>query len=80
MMKEWQRIDTVPHDRYVLLFSRDAVRWDGNMEVGKWYGDEKGGCFWSPGGPNGGLEISGELRPGHYGEFTHWMELPEDPS
>ncbi len=50
------------------------------MEVGRWFGDVDDGCFWSPGGPNGGLEVSGEYASGHYaGRFTHWMDLPEDP-
>ena len=80
MSNEWQPIETVPRDRYVLLYSRDAVRWDGNMEVGKWVGDDESGCFWSCGGPNGGLELGEATGMGHYGPFTHWMDLPEDPA
>jgi hypothetical protein len=81
-MAEWQPIETVPKDRYVLLFSRDAVRWDGNMEVGCWFGEGEFGGFWSCGGPNGGLELNGceQGGPGHYGPFTHWMDLPPDPA
>lgn len=78
----WQPIETIPHDRYVLLCdAKDAVRWDGNMEVGKWFGDAEDGCFWSCGGPNGGLELDGPhgWGGGHYTRFTHWMDLPEDP-
>lgn len=80
-MSEWQPIETVPRDRYVLLFSPHAPDWDGNMEVGRWFGDEENGCFWSPGGPNGGTELSGENATiGHYGnDFTHWMPLPKPP-
>lgn len=76
----WQPINSVPWDRYVLLCDKGAVRWDGNMEVGKWFGeDEPSACFWSPGGPNGGLEIGGHVSMGHYDDFTHWMDLPDDP-
>jgi hypothetical protein len=76
----WQPIDTAPHDRYVLLFAPDAPRWDGNMEVGRWFGYDQSGCFWSCGGPNGGLQLN-DHGPGHHGNrFTHWMDLPEDPS
>lgn len=73
-MSEWQPIKTAPKDRYILLFDAETPRWDGNMEVGKWFGGGDG-CFWSCGGPNGGLELDG------FGEtrFTHWMELPTDP-
>lgn len=78
--KTWQPIDTVPWDRYVLLCDKNAVRWDGNMEVGRWFcGATEYGCFWSPGGPNGGLEIGGHVSMGHYDDFTHWMDLPDDP-
>lgn len=72
-MSEWQPISTVPHDRFVLLLDSGNPRWAGNMEVGKWFGmpgDEDDGCFWSAGGPNGGLELERD--------FTHWMELPPD--
>lgn len=69
-MNEWQPIETVPSDRFVLLFCDDEPRWAGNMEVGKWYGEDAGG-FWSCGGPNGGGELGNA--------FTHWMDLPEDP-
>lgn len=80
-MSKWQPIETVPRDRYVLLCDKTAVRWDGNMEVGKWFGDdEPWACFWSCGGPNGGLEINGSSHGGHYDKFTHWMDLPPDPS
>lgn len=76
----WQPIETAPRDRYVLLFSPEAPAWDGNMEVGRWYGYDEGGGWWSCGGPNGGLELSGPGAPGHYGgRFTHWRELPEPP-
>lgn len=68
----WQPIETVPKDRYVLLFNQDTPAWDGNMEVAKWFGKEgDDGCFWSSGGPNGGLEVGG------VSEFSHWMPLPE---
>ena len=77
-LAEWRLIETVPHDRYVLLFSPHAPRWDGNMEVAKWYGDNEG-CFWSCGGPNGGLELNDEAPGHHQNTFTHWMELPEEP-
>ena len=78
-MREWKPIATVPLDRYVLLYSPDCPAWDGNMEVGRWYGDEKDGCFWSCGGPNGGLELNGSASSGHYDRFTHWMDLPDCP-
>lgn len=69
----WQPISTAPWDRYVLLCDRSEPRWNGNMEVGKWFGEnEPTACFWSSGGPNGGLEYG-------YNQFTHWMDLPEDP-
>ena len=75
---KWQPIENVPDDRYVLLFACNCPRWDGNMEVGKWYPDEEnGGCFWSCGGPNGGLELEYDCH-GHHGRFTHWMDLPPD--
>ncbi len=80
-MTKWQSIETVPRDRYVLLCDKNAAAWDGNMEVGKWFGgDEPRACFWSCGGPNGGLELNGDSHPGHYDRFTHWMDLPEQPS
>lgn len=78
-MSNWQPIETVPKDRYVLLFADDCPAWDGNMEVGRWYGDEHDGEFWSCGGPNGGLELGTPTSPGHYGRFTHWMDLPAEP-
>jgi len=89
MISEWKTITTHPRDRYILLFSPDRPRWDGNMDVGKWFGDETWGCFWSSGGPNGGLEIgipkgldtSGHIFNNGWGgeqEFTHWAELPDD--
>lgn len=72
-MSGWQPINTVPRDRYVLLFTPEAPDWDGNMEVGRWFGDDEAwACFWSPGGPNGGLEIEGN--------WTHWMPLPAPPT
>lgn len=70
---EWQPIETVPDDRYVLLFCPDTPSWNGNMDVGKWFGDKENGCFWSCGGPNGGLELDGI-------EFSHWMDLPAPPT
>lgn len=74
----WQPIETVPHDRYVLLYAPDCPDWDGNMEVGRWFGDEDGGRFWSCGGPNGGLPL--DEYCGHHGEtYTHWMDLPQSP-
>ncbi len=73
---EWRPIKTVPKDRYVLLYTPDRPEWDGNMDVGKWFGDDNSGCFWSCGGPNGGLELSG---PYHRAKFTNWQELPEPP-
>lgn len=66
-MTNWQPIETAPRDRYILLLFPEQPDWAGNMEVGKWFG-EKDGCFWSVGGPNGGLELDRD--------FTHWMELP----
>ena len=49
------------------------------MEVGRWWGGAgDGACFWSCGGPNGGSEI-GQGMSGHYEDFTHWMDLPDDP-
>ncbi len=76
----WQPIETHPCDRYILLCDRNAVDWDGMMEVGRWYDDEQGnGNFWSCGGPNGGLELDGDSHPGHYDRFTDWMDLPEPP-
>lgn len=60
----WQLITSAPKDRYILLFSPEEPRWAGNMEVGKWFGDDdEWACVWSRGGP----------------KFTHWMELPDDP-
>jgi hypothetical protein len=71
-MSEWKPINSVPRDRYVLLFCPDDPDWAGNMDVGKWFGDdEPTGCFWSSGGPNGGLELERN--------WTHWMELPQPP-
>jgi len=76
-MSDWQPIETVPKDRYVLLYTEDEPDWAGNKEVGKWFdgdGDNewfRGGCFWSIGGPNGGLELERK--------WTHWMELPPSP-
>lgn len=69
----WQPIETVPKDRYVLLFNPHEPAWAGNMDVGKWFDDGfgNGGCFWSCGGPNGGLELEDP--------FTRWMELPAAP-
>lgn len=67
----WKPISTVPKDRYVLLFTPDNPRWAGNMEVGMWFGEDDG-CFWSCGGPNGGLELNQD-------NWTHWAELPSDP-
>jgi hypothetical protein len=77
-MSDWQPISTVPKDRYVLLYDPTTPRWDGNMDVGRWFGDDQDGCFWSCGGPNGGLELSdvGTSIPNRY---THWMDLPPDP-
>jgi hypothetical protein len=72
---EWHPIASVPKDRYVLLFDPESPRWDGNMEVGRWFGEEDDGCFWSSGGPNGGLEIGGGNEPR---QFSHWAELPQD--
>lgn len=72
-MTQWRPIATVPKDRYVLLFDADAPDWDGNMEVAKWFGDDIEGCFWSCGGPNGGLEVGGHRK------FSHWAELPKPP-
>lgn len=66
-MSEWRPIETAPDDRYVLLFDPSTPDWDGNMEVGRRYGD----CWWSAGGPNGGLELERD--------FTHWMPLPPQP-
>lgn len=78
-MSYWQPIETAPRDRYILLFSPDGPRWDGNMEVGKWAGDDDG-CFWSCGGPNGGLELGDVTSGSHHGNrFTYWMDLPADP-
>lgn len=75
---DWKPIETVPRDRYVLLFDPDTPAWDGNMEVGKWFGDdEPHACFWSCGGPNGGLEIGGGTESR---QFSHWAELPVSPS
>lgn len=69
----WHPISTVPRDCYVLLFTEDAPRWDGNMEVGRWFGDDNpSACFWSRGGPNGGLEL------GDMTDFTYWTHLPSD--
>jgi hypothetical protein len=69
----WQPIETAPRDRYILLCDNLVPRWDGNMEVGKWFGDdEKYACFWSAGGLNGGLELGRS--------FSHWRELPDDPN
>lgn len=79
-MPEWKPIETVPKDRYVLLFSPDCPSWDGNMEVGRWFGDGESGCFWSCGGPNGGLELNGDGHPENYDRFTHWMPLPTPPT
>ncbi len=70
-MSEWQPIETAPSDRYILLLDRSRPAWDGNMEVGKWFGDASNGCWWSSGGPNGGLELEFD--------FTHWMPLPPPP-
>ena len=67
-MSEWKPIETAPKDRYVLLLDPSIPEWAGNMDVGKWYGDEHDGCWWSCGGPNGGLELEFE--------FTHWQDLP----
>ena len=79
-MNDWKPIETAPKDGYILLFSPNAPSWDGNMEVGRWFGNENRGEWWSCGGPNGGLEISGTSAPGHYdGKFTHWMPLPAPP-
>lgn len=65
-----------PKDRYILLFSPGAPDWDGNMEVGQLWGD----CFWSCGGPNGGLELDPEGTISHHDNaFTHWRDLPEAP-
>ena len=69
-MSEWRDIETAPKDAYILLFNPEAPDWDGNMDVGRWYGSDDGG-FWSCGGPNGGLELD---YP-----FSHWMPLPEPP-
>lgn len=70
-VNEWFPIDYAKsQNRYFLLFDPDTPRWDGNMEVGKWWTDAVGGCFWSSGGPNGG----GELED----NYTRCMELPGD--
>lgn len=69
----WQPIATVPRDRYVLLFNPNSPDWDGNMDVGRWFGDDEPlAGFWSCGGPNGGLELEDN--------FTHWMPLPDRPN
>ena len=69
-MSKWQPIETAPRDRYILLLDRSRPAWDGNMEVGKWFGGAGDGCWWSSGGPNGGLELEYD--------FTHWQPLPPD--
>lgn len=69
-MSDWQPIETVPKDRYVLLYTPDEPDWAGNKEVGKWFGGDDGG-FWSCGGPNSGLELESN--------WTHWAELPPSP-
>ncbi len=68
----WHPIETAPRDRYILLLESDEPIWAGNMEVGCWYGGDDG-CFWSSGGPNGGLELDFDGTR----KFTHWMELPQ---
>lgn len=78
----WNPIETVPKDRYVLLFDPSDQRWDGNIEVGKWFeyeDDQSMSCFWSCGGPNGGLELDQSSEPTK-SRFTHWMELPAPPA
>lgn len=75
-MSGWQTIETAPKDRFILLFSPQQPRWAGNMDVGKWFGDEdSNACVWSCGGPNGGLELTDT----GWGDYTHWMDLPADP-
>jgi hypothetical protein len=74
----WAPIETHPTDRYILLCDKICPNWDGNMEVGRWWGNKPGekrtgwppddtGCFWSTGGPNGGTEISYHRRDDHEG-------------
>jgi hypothetical protein len=74
LMSEWQPIETAPKDRYILICEANEPAWAGNMFVAKWFGDDETACFWTSGGPNGGID----LEPRIY-SFTHWMPLPEPP-
>ncbi len=77
----WQPIETAPNDRYIMVYTPDSPGWNGNMFVVKWFGDGpvrsttnygEVDCFWTCGGPNGGIDLDGIT-------FTNWMPLPEPP-
>ena len=66
----WQPIETVPRDcTPVLLWIPDCDRGQPGVECGQWWGD----CWWTNGGPNGGLDMD------EWDAATHWMPLPAPP-
>lgn len=74
-MSDWQPIETAPRDgTYVLLYNGEPM-WAGCYECAAWFGEGETACWWSAGGPNGGLEVSYVKD----GDLTHWMPLPEPP-
>lgn len=76
-MSEWQPIETAPSDRYILLLDRSRPAWDGNMEVGKWFGDASDGCWWSSGGQMAGSNLSSTLPTGcRYRRATRRTDQP----
>ena len=69
----WRTMDSAPKDRWILVCDRQEPDWAGNMWVVKWFGDDEFACWWTSGGPNGGIDYESDA-------FTHWMPLPTPPT